>query len=167
MTVRLTPEQRKAVRDRLAQIEKANGGRLTPDDVVKDAKKPSSPLHAHFEWDVKKAAAKYWIEQARDLITSIRVTTHTETSNIKSVYYVRDPSAASDDQGYVSVHTLRTDVDLAHEAIVAEFSRVADLLRRARELAIVLNATGEIDELLEKVVGLRQRFVQQGSAAKQ
>lgn len=163
----MTPEQREAVRQRLAQIEKANGGRLTPDDVVKDAKKPNSPLHAHFEWDVKKAAAQYWIEQARNLITSIRVTTRTETSNIRSVFYVRDPSAASDEQGYVSVQTLRTDAEMAHEAIVAEFSRVADLLRRARELAIVLNATEEIDDLLDRVVGLRQRFVEQGSAARQ
>ena len=163
----MTPEQREAVRQRLVQIEQANGGRLTPDDVVKDAKKPSSPLHEHFEWDVKKAAAQYWIEQARTLITSVRIVTRTETTNISSVFYVRDPSAASDEQGYVSVSKLRTDTDLAHEAIVAEFSRVAALLRRARELAIVLNATEEIDDLLGQVIGLRERFVGRGSAARQ
>ena len=166
-TKAMTPEQREAVRERLAQIEKANGGRLTPDDVVKDAKKPSSPLHAHFEWDVKKAAAQYWLDQARTLITSVRIITRTETSTIRSVFYVRDPSTASDEQGYVSVQTLRTDIDLAHEALVAEFSRVAALLRRARELAIVLNATDEIDDLLGQVIDLRQRFVEQGSAARQ
>ena len=55
----MTPEQREAVKKRLIEIEEANGGRLTPDAVVRDAKRKDSPLHSCFEWDVKKAAAAH------------------------------------------------------------------------------------------------------------
>jgi hypothetical protein len=155
-----TDEERSLVRARLARIEADNDGRLTPDAVLVDAQDPESPLHDYFEWDNDKAAAAYRIEQARTLITSVRVTIKTETRSVRSVYYVRDPSAENQQQGYVSVDRLRTDADLAREAIVAEFARVADLLRRARELAAVLGAEHDVESLLQSVIGMRQRFMQ-------
>lgn len=162
----MTAEQRQAIKDRLAQIEARNGGRLTPDMVVQDAKRKDSPLHACFEWDVKKAAAAYWLDQARELITSVRVVVRTEHTNVSSVFYVRDPSAGKE-QGYVSVTTLRTDKEMAREALVSEFSRVADMLRRAREVAAVLECQGDVEDLLKSVIGLRQRFSQELSSAPQ
>jgi hypothetical protein len=48
---------------------------------------------------------------------------------------------------------------MAREALVAEFTRVADLLRRARHLAQALDADDEIQGLIQTVVGLRQRFM--------
>lgn len=156
----MTPEQRQAVRERLELIESANGGRLTPDAVVEDARNKDSPLHDHFEWDVEKASAAHWIDQARTLITSVRVVVKTDTMNVRSVYYVRDPSAGQGDQGYVSVTTLRSNTDMAREAIVAEFSRVADMLRRARELAKALDADKDVESLIQSVVGLRGRFME-------
>ena len=160
----MTPEQREAVKKRLIEIEEENGGRLTPDAVVRDAKRKDSPLHSCFEWDVKKAAAAHWIEQARDLITSIRIVVKTERTNVSAVYYVRDPAAKSGEQGYVSVTKVRTDADMAREVLVAEFGRVADMLRRARELAAALEAQSEVEALLQGVVGLRQRFMDQPPA---
>lgn len=162
----MTAEQRQAIKDRLAQIEARNGGRLTPDMVVQDAKRKDSPLHACFEWDVKKAAAAYWLDQARELITSVRVVVRTEHTNVSSVFYVRDPSAGKE-QGYVSVTTLRTDKEMAREALVSEFSRVADMLRRAREVAAVLECQGDVEDLLKSVIGLRQRFSLEPSSAPQ
>ena len=160
-----TAEETEAIRQRLADIELQNGGVLRPDDVVKDAKRKDSPLHACFEWDTKKAAAAYWVEQARNLITSVRVLTRTDKTEVRSVFYVRDPTADPKSQGYVSVQTLRTDKDMARDAIVAEFSRVADSLRRARELAAALDAQSDVEALLQSVVGLRQRFIADGGQA--
>ena len=161
----MTSEQREAIKERLALIEKANGGRLTPDDVVQDAKKKDSPLHAHFEWDTKKAAAAYWIEQARELIVSVRVVVRTEHTRVSAPYYVRDPNAESGQQGYVSVPMLRTDQDMARDALVAEFGRVAAMLTRARALAAALEAADDVDALLQNVVGLRQRFMEHPGAS--
>jgi hypothetical protein len=152
---RMTSEERRAIKERLAVLEAANGGVLTPDAVVADARKKDSPLHACFEWDTKKAAAAYWVQQARELITSIRVEMRTDTTVVSSVYYVRDPGSASDKQGYVSIKTLRTDEELSRDALIQEFSRVADMLKRARELAVMLDATERIDALIEQVVSFR------------
>lgn len=155
---------REAVRVRLEQLAAANGGRLTPQAVVDDARSPFSVLHGFFTWDVEQAAHQYWLEQARTLITSVRIDMKTENTVVRSVAYVRDPSAEQSQQGYVSVAHLRTDKEMAREALVSEFSRVADMLRRARELAVVLDAGQEVESLLTSVVGLRQRFMEQPAA---
>jgi hypothetical protein len=156
----LTEEQRDAIRQRLAEIEAANGGRLTPSDVVRDARDPKSPLHSQFEWDKTKAAQQYWLDQARKLITSVYVKVNTEHSRVSVPFYIRDPAARSSEQGYVSVNRLRTQPEMAREAILAEFARVADILRRARELATVLGSPAEVESLLQGVVGLRQRYAE-------
>lgn len=154
----MTPDEKTAVRQRLAEIEAANGGRLTPDMVVKDAKRKDSPLHTHFEWDSKKAAEAYWVIQARELITSVRVEVRTENSVVRVVGYVRDPSASSDEQGYVSVRKLRSDQDLAREAIVDAFARAGHHLQAARTLAKALGAEAEIEALVRNVADVKARF---------
>ena len=47
-------------------------GKLTPELVVTEARKPSHPLHSRFEWDDKVAGEAYRKVQARDLIQSVR-----------------------------------------------------------------------------------------------
>lgn len=163
----MTSEQKAAVRERLQRLADANGGVLTPDAVVADARKKDSPLHAHFEWDTKKAAAAYWLQQARELIRSVVVTVRTETHNVTAVAYVRDPRQSHESQGYVSVTSVRSDADLAREVLVEEFGRVASMLRRARQVAQVLEAGEEVENLITQVVGLRQRFAAQPAEASQ
>lgn len=154
----LDAERREAIRVQLAELEMENGGRLTPSAVVEAAKNPSSPMHGCFEWDSEKAAYQYQLDQARELITSVHVVQHTETTKVRTVFYVRDPSAASKDQGYVSVETLKSESEMARAAIVAEFSAVADRLRRAKHLAQALGAEDDVEELIETVLSVRGRF---------
>lgn len=154
----MTKEKKDQIRQRLAELEKKGGGRLTPDAVVEDAKKATSPLHDQFEWDKGKASYAHWLYQARTLITSVMVVTQTETKTVTSVYYVRDPNAAGNEQGYVSVPTLRSDEDSARAALVEAFSAVGDMLRRARQLAAVLEMDDEVTTLLNGVVELRDRI---------
>lgn len=156
----MTAEQREAVREHLEKLAAENDGRITPEMVVSDARDKNSPLHDYFLWDTKKAAYQYWLDQARELIRSVRVEMRTETTTVTAVAYVRDPSIGHKDQGYVSVEKLRTDKDLARDALVQEFGRVGDMLRRARELAAALDAQGDVDDILERVTGLRQRFME-------
>jgi hypothetical protein len=63
------------------------------------------------------------------------------------------------------VPRLRTDADAAREAIVQEFTRVADLLRRARELAIALSVEDQVDVLLTDVVRLQRIVMEQPEMA--
>lgn len=149
--MKMTEIKREEIRLRLLELESANNGRLTADDVVKDAKLPDSPMHDCFEWNKTKAAQAYWIEQARSLITSVMVVTKTERSTVRSVYYVRDPSAGPKEQGYVSVQKLRTDADMAREVLIDEFSRAGAALHRARQLAKVLALEDEVEQLIAGV----------------
>ena len=49
-------------------------GELKPDDVVHAAQDPESPLHAVFDWEDTRAAHKWRVHQARNLIRSVTVT---------------------------------------------------------------------------------------------
>lgn len=129
-------------------------GRLTPDDVVAEARKKDSPLHEYFAsrdcWDAKKAQAHYCVDIARELIRSIRVEVTTSNFTVQAPAFVRDPSAGAG-QGYATLSRLRSDLDVAREAVMAEFSRASSALARARAVAVALDLANEIGELREQV----------------
>lgn len=49
----------------------ARYGELTPTNTVKAARAKAHPLHPFFEWDGRKAAHEYRLEQARRLIRAV------------------------------------------------------------------------------------------------
>ena len=107
-------------------------GRLTPEQVVEAARDESSPLHECFEWDDGKAAHKYRVEQARDLLKRVKIEVEYHETTIKVVGYVRDPEAPSGDQGYRSTMriTKRGAADMMRSelaAIVADMGRAFNL----------------------------------------
>lgn len=149
----MSPAVTKALRD----IADAHNGRLTPELVVEAAKSKTSPLHEHFTWDVKKAASERWIEQARSLIRSVKVEVSTTQFTVKAPAYIRDPVAAGDVQGYVSLARLRTDEDVARDAVISEFARASAALSRAKAVALALNIEHEIEDLRGRVAELTER----------
>lgn len=153
----MTKEENEAIRTRLQQLADANGGLLTPEMVVADARKKDSPLHSQFDWDTKKAAHSWWIAQARDLIRSVRVVIRTERTSVSTVCYVRDPSLPGDQQGYRATAQIRTDRDQARDVLIEEFRRAAGALRRARELAQAFDMQGEVDAVVNEIDELRTR----------
>ena len=56
----------------LEKIEEKNG-KLSPVEVVDEARSISSPLHEVFDWDDNEAAEKWRLVQARNLINHITV----------------------------------------------------------------------------------------------
>lgn len=145
------------VRVALEEIAASHGGCLTPEAVVAAAREPTHPLHEMFTWDDADAAEKHRLDQARQIIRSVRVVVQTDTREVSTVFYVRDPEKPGRDQGYISLPRLRSDVDVARDALIAEFSRAAAALKRARDLAVALDMAADIDALTESVVGLRRR----------
>src|SRR5438128_4396441 len=105
------------IRQALLSLED-DEGRLTPERVVKEARKPESPLHDLFEWDTEKAAYQNWLDRAREIIRTVRVEIVTEKRVISAVAYVRDPAAEPKIQGYVSTLKLRSEGELAYECLV-------------------------------------------------
>lgn len=133
-------------------------GKITAEKLVEAARDRRHPLHNDFVWDDKKAAHENRLNTARNIINSTRfIVTHSKKT-ISTVAYVRDPSAAPDKQGYVSVSRLRTDREAAEEALVQEVSQIAARLERARELAAVLNLEAELNAALEAAMTLKSRL---------
>lgn len=135
--------KRDAIAARLEKIAGLNGGRLTPDAVLKDAQSFNSPLHDQFEWDDGNAAQQWRLQQARELIRSVKVEFQTDTKIVSTVRYVRDP-AAGDSQGYVEVAKLRDERGLAREALKRELGHAMSLFARAKSLAEVFALQDEI-----------------------
>lgn len=149
-------KDKELVAKRLAEIAAANDGKLTPDLVVQDAEQSDSPLHELFEWDDGIAGHRYRIEQARQVITSVRVVITTEHKAVSTVFYVRDPEADPQEQGYVSINKLKSNADLARESIVLEFSRAASYLQRARTHAEALGMASDVDALIANLEKFKQ-----------
>jgi hypothetical protein len=134
-------------------IADANRGKLTPRLVWTTAKADrSSPLHPHFTWTIRKAAEERWDDQARELIASVTVVYRTRHISLSAPVYVRDPSVPTRDQGYISIARLRTDEDMARDAVVYEMQRAAAALLRAKGIAFALGLTDQVEMLHRQVL---------------
>ena len=132
---------------------------ITPSLLVEEAKNPDSILHHLFEWDDEKAGHAYRLDQARQIITSVKVNIVSETKMISAVSYLRDPRVPGDQQGYVSIETLKTDKDLAKESIKLEFARAYSHLQKAKLHAEVLNMQNQVGLLLTNLEETQQEIV--------
>jgi hypothetical protein len=149
--------KRKALEKRLERIMTLNGGELAAEKVVADAKDAKSPLHAYFDWDDSIAGHQWRLHQARELIRSVKIEVVHNERTVSTVRYVRDPRKASDEQGYCDIATLRTDKDVAREALSRELNTAEGVMVRASSIALALGMASEFDDLLARVRGLRER----------
>ena len=147
---------KQSVNDYLIALHQEHGT-LTPDLVVEDAKRKDSPLHDLFEWDKAKAAQAHWHDVARALIRNVRVVVVNEGRSLRAPFFVRDPALSSKVQGYTTVTKLRTDADLARDAVADECSRAAAAFRRAQEVAAAVGVDADVRDLLDETLALGQR----------
>lgn len=110
-------------------------GRLTPDQVVQEARSKTSPLHSQFPWADKVAAHRYRLDIARDLMSryiTIRSTTHKRS--ITCPIMVRDPELPGNVAGYVSTIE-KMDRRKAEAIVYAELDRIESAIHRGRNVA--------------------------------
>lgn len=148
--------KKEAIKQRLEWL--ARDGRITAEAVVEDARDEASPLHAEFEWDDSKASHQWRIRQARALIVSVRIEVAHEHRVLSTVAYVRDPDAATQEQGYVRTVDLQSDEDRARRALLNEAGQIEARLRRARDLAAVLGMEAELETILDQFVALQKKL---------
>ena len=141
----------------LDKIAAKHGGVLEPEHFVAEASKPKHPLHSLFDWDVDKAAHRDYIRQARKIIVSVEYQVRTETRILSVPVYVRDPRKEGNEAGYRSLQSIKTDADMKHETLVAEFKRVGALLARARSIAEALELEAEVDAIIDQLQLAQQR----------
>lgn len=125
------------------------GGAVIPAEVfVSDASSPDSPLHKHLEWDGRKAAREYRLQQARNVMNSILIVVsdagggETRTRAYHKVRY-------GDAEGYIRQQEVWSDAILQKQVIdralneligwetryaqYEEFAQVHSAIRRHRK----------------------------------
>lgn len=58
----------------------------TPEEILEKAKDPNSELHKCFEWDDKKAAEKYRLQQARTIMCNLVFVSDDEKDDVRTHY---------------------------------------------------------------------------------
>lgn len=149
---------KKAAIAEINRLSKESGGRITPEALVAAASDAESPLHAYFEWDDTEAAKRYRVIQARTMLRACNVIVTINERKVPVPMYVRDPGLDQHTQGYVETARIRTDSDVAREALISEFSRAASLISRARRLAAYFDLGKEFDDLEMQITGIRDRL---------
>lgn len=110
------------------------GKNVNIDTVLELAKKKTSAMHDYFEWDDKKAAAKYRRKQATDLISALEVT------------FIKDEEETKSVQAFVS---LKYDTDrVPIENVIEDVDMYSILKERAfRELQAIKLKYANIQEV--------------------
>jgi hypothetical protein len=147
-----------AVKAELEAIATANGGILTPNDVVEAAKNTNSALHDQFTWDTETAAHERRLDQARTIIRSVKIRFTVESRVISAPLYVRDPNSEPSAQGYTTLPRLLTDAEAARKAVIREFLMAEAAMDRAKSIAAVLTESETVDALLLGVRAFRERI---------
>jgi len=95
----------------LNAVAAENGGMLRPADVVEYAKDPGTALHSMFEWDDTEAAHKYRLQQARQIIRVVTITSPINQDE-KVRAFVSLKSDRYNDRGYREMVAIITDEQL-------------------------------------------------------
>ena len=128
----------------LAAVAETEGGKLTPKAVVDNARNPESALHRHFEWNDAAAAEKYRHQQARVIISCLRVEEIGSNNDpVRAFHSISDDGAA-----YRSIQEIRSSGDLQEKLLAAAERDLESFTLRYR----VLKDICEIVETAKKVV---------------
>jgi len=83
-------------------------GSITAEIVVAEAKKKTSPLHSHFQWDDTKAARQFRLIQAAELIRRIKVeyiVSENHTVRVRAFHNVTEDCEEPESGFFVSLET--------------------------------------------------------------
>ena len=127
------------IQEILQDIYTRNGA-LTPTLVVEEARDENHPLHEHLEWDDSLAAEKHRLDQARQLIRTVRVV---ELSGDKAIERVRAFHSVPRPTGhtYVPIGEVRAD----------PFTRQLVLMQAEREWRSMYARYQHLTEFLQMV----------------
>ena len=152
----LSEEDAQTYGERLKQLEEKKGY-ITPNLVLQDAKKASSPLHDYFEWDNSRAAEAYRLKQAGELIRCITVTiiNDGEQQKVRRYYSVKsDPVLELEEpKMYVPLETICTDVDKKEEVIRYALRE----LKGWRERYAIYQELGPLVKYIDEFIEKRKR----------
>lgn len=132
-------------------IREKNNGELTPEAVVEASKDKSSLLHNVFEWDDKKAAKSWRIEQARQLIKHITVTVVTKECEVRYRAIVNIAKSGFQKGSYIPLQEVINDKQ-SYEALLQQAKNDAqDFIDRYSQLSELNGVKREMLKLINDI----------------
>lgn len=159
----LNDEQAQRYGERMAILEEENNG-LIPEILVEDAKRKDSPLHDWFEWDDKRAANRYRIEQGEKLLRSIVVMVKSgedEEREIRAFHAVEVKDAEpSEREGYnrkryVSIGNVLSDQNYRKQLVESALRELETWRKKYatyHELVLAVEAVSKVLEQKEAIL---------------
>jgi len=150
----MTKALKRAQRDVLVRLSSEN--RLTPDEVIREARSQKSPLHSCFQWNVEKAAMIAWRQQARDLIASFTITVVREEREYHVREFVEMPNKPLGTQGYAAFEDVKSNPKMARRFMDDQIRTAVSYVEIAKEYAGALGLSERVAEAIEKLKELRE-----------
>lgn len=129
--------------ERIEIIKTKNGGFVSAEMLVKEAKKKTSPLHGCFTWDDKKAGTLRRLDEARYLLRTITVEVETDDEPVITRAFV----SVTDDPIYTTIESAMADVDM-RESLLDQAKRELKSFKvkyaQLKELAVIFEAIDSI-----------------------
>lgn len=121
-------------------------GEVRASSLVEAARPKTSPAHAGFEWDQKKAAYQYNLYEARQWIRVVEILP-AEDKPKERLVNVPEVSAEADSQegSYLPMSVVVEDVDAYERARQELVSKIASIAHTVRELDRLARARGSED----------------------
>lgn len=117
------------------------GTDIKAEDVVAAAKKTTSPLHELFEWDDKRAARKYRIEQARHVLQHIAVKVVDSSGNQKELrafhsipFTFQSGDKERTERRYVHINVIEKEPEQAQSVVEQAKEELQEWRQRHRDL---------------------------------
>lgn len=154
----LNQEQAQRYGERMAILEEENNG-LIPEILVEDAKRKASPLHDWFEWDDKRAANRYRIEQARNLFQHVAVvvkTSEDEEEIVRAFHAVEVKDAEPSERDganrkrYVSIGNILSDENYRKQLVESALRELENWRKRYATYQELVLAVEAVDKILEQ-----------------
>lgn len=130
---------------------KKEHGRATPPLVVKWARPKNSPIHKLFEWDDRKAAERWRIDQAGEYLRKIVVTVEEDTgpTQVRLYYSVTDSKGPN----YRSMDEVTGNKDYLRQVLADARNDLLIFDARYRRFERVLKPLRPVFRAIRKVKG--------------
>ena len=143
--------------EELERIQIKNGGILTPQIVVEEASKKTSPIHNFFEWNKDLAHEKYLLHQARLLINTIEVVV-SFNGDEKTISRYINVTKESPDNGktrfYAIAEKVLSNEELRKQVLeraISEMDYWKEKYKTYKELSPVFQAIGITKKRLKQI----------------
>jgi len=117
------------------KISKANGGMLSPQSVVSEARSVKHPLHECFQWDDKLAGDAYRLWQARQLIRVVVEIIPSSDGKPINVFVSMKNDRHGENCGYRTMVDVMSDADMREQLLEQAFEELEVFKRKYQRLS--------------------------------